>query len=260
VRNGQDYQRRDCDLVREMLSARLDGAPEPVLPVRLADHLAECTDCRNWQEAAHLLTRRVRLTLAKSVPDQTGRILDAVLADRAAVRPPGRVSPRWARVGLVAAALAQLLIIVPALLGNAGIGVPPHASRELGAFNLALAVGFAAAALRPGRARGMLPLVGAAIMGLVLLAAVDTVTGDTTVLAETPHLIAVAGWFLLYALARRDEFESGGPHSSNSSPESDDRTGLPRRWLTWLPARLIRPAVAAPSVAVAERSKRKTAA
>jgi len=167
--------------------------------VVVSAHLAGCAGCRNWQEAAHRLTRTARLAPVRAMADDTERILEAVLADRTVkVRRLPRGN-QLVRAGLAAAALAQLVIIIPALvLGNAGIGVPLHASRELGAFNLALAVGFAAAALRPALARGMLPLVGAATVGLVVLAMIDTMAGETTVLAEVPHLIAVAGLVLLY--------------------------------------------------------------
>jgi predicted anti-sigma-YlaC factor YlaD len=103
------------------------------------------------------------------------------------------------------------VIVIPALiLGDAGAGVPVQASRELGAFNLALAVGYLAAALRPTRARGALPLVGAATALLVVLAIIDSALGQTTLLAETPHLIAVAGWALLAALAKGTPAEPSG--------------------------------------------------
>ncbi|HET6500167.1 MAG TPA: zf-HC2 domain-containing protein [Amycolatopsis sp.] len=189
----------DCATAREALSASLDGEQAAHSPVVVSAHLAGCAGCRNWQEAAHRLTRTARLAPVRAMADDTERILEAVLADRTVkVRRLPRGN-QLVRAGLAAAALAQLVIIIPALvLGNAGIGVPLHASRELGAFNLALAVGFAAAALRPALARGMLPLVGAATVGLVVLAMIDTMAGETTVLAEVPHLIAVAGLVLLY--------------------------------------------------------------
>ncbi|MDT7750261.1 MAG: hypothetical protein QOD96_3923, partial [Pseudonocardiales bacterium] len=108
--------------------------------------------------------------------------------------------------GLAVAAAAQLVIIIPALiLGDAGAGVPVQASHELGAFNLALAVGFLGAALRPARARGALLLVAPATALLVVLAIIDSALGQTTLLAETPHLIAVAGWALLAVLAKSTE-------------------------------------------------------
>lgn len=88
---------------------------------------------------------------------------------------------RLVRAGLAATALAQLATVFPALImGNAGLLVPPRASRELGAFNLALAVGFLAASLRSSLARGTLPLVIPAVGLLVVLAGVDSWLGQTT--------------------------------------------------------------------------------
>jgi predicted anti-sigma-YlaC factor YlaD len=113
------------------------------------EHLAHCQYCAVWQESVHRLTRRVRLTSARALPDRTPQLLAAVLADQS-VRRRARPAYRLVRWGLAAAAAAQLVIIIPALfLGDADALVPPQASRELGAFNVALAVGFLAAALRP---------------------------------------------------------------------------------------------------------------
>jgi predicted anti-sigma-YlaC factor YlaD len=188
-------------MARETLSALLDGEVPPHNG-GVDAHVAGCADCRSWQEAAHRLTRRVRLTSARPREDGTARILEAVVADL-----PARRSARgrqWVRAGLAAAALAQLVIIIPALvLGQAGAGVPTHVARELGAFNLALAVGFAVTALRPEHARGMRPLVGAATMCLIALSVIDTANGETTLSAETPHLIALVGLVLLHLLAER---------------------------------------------------------
>jgi lipopolysaccharide export LptBFGC system permease protein LptF len=63
-------------------------------------------------------------------------------------------------------------------------------------------VGYLAVALRPARARGALLLVAPATALLVVLAIIGSALGQTTLLAETPHLIAVAGWALLAVLAR----------------------------------------------------------
>jgi predicted anti-sigma-YlaC factor YlaD len=190
----------NCEIAREALSAWLDGEQAVPQGADVHAHVAGCADCRSWQEAGHRLTRRVRLTPAQPMADDTARILEAVIADRPVRRGPrGR---KLARVGLAVAAVAQLMIIIPALaLGNAGVGVPPHAARELGVFNLALAVGFAVAALRPAHARGMLPLVGVATVCLIVLAAIDAANGQTTLWAEVPHLIAVAGLVLLHVTA-----------------------------------------------------------
>jgi predicted anti-sigma-YlaC factor YlaD len=187
------------------LSAQVDGETEPAMTETIAEHLADCPYCAVWQELLHRLTRRVRLTSARALPDRTPQLLAAVLADQSARR-PARRAYRFTRWGLAIAAAAQLVIIIPALiLGDAGAGVPVQASHELGAFNLALAVGFLGAALRPARARGALLLVAPATALLVVLAIIDSALGQTTLLAETPHLIAVAGWALLAVLAKSTE-------------------------------------------------------
>jgi predicted anti-sigma-YlaC factor YlaD len=188
----------NCATAREALSASLDGEQAQQSLLVVNGHVTDCAGCRSWQEAAHRLTRATRLAPARAVADDTARILEAVIADRKVQRRVTR-RPQLVRAGLALAALAQLVAVIPALvLGNGGIGVPPHASRELGAFNLALAVGFAVAAMRPLLARGMLPLVGAATAALIVLSTIDTIQGETTLPAEVPHLIAVAGLALLY--------------------------------------------------------------
>jgi predicted anti-sigma-YlaC factor YlaD len=197
----------DCTAAREALSAWLDGEPAMHSSAAVNGHVTGCDECRSWQEAAHRLTRSTRLTPARAMTDDTARILEAVMADRKVRRPPLRNTLKnsrrlFFRGGLAMAAMGQLAITVPALvLGDAGVGVPLHASRELGAFNLALAVGFVLAALRPKLARGMLPLVAVATFGLIVVVAVDTAWGATTLLAEVPHLITVAGMALLFLIA-----------------------------------------------------------
>jgi predicted anti-sigma-YlaC factor YlaD len=204
-----------CQTARAALSAALDNEREPELTAALHEHLSTCRHCQEWQEAAHKLTRRVRLTGVGPRPDRTERILDAVLRDSPR-REQGR---RLARGGLVAAAAGQLVIIVPALvLGQAGLDVPPHASRELGAFNLALSVGFLVAAARPARAKGMLALIGAATGALLLLSVVDSGLGQTTLPNEVPHLITLAGWVMLWLLTRTEP-------SSPSPPGSVEHSG-----------------------------------
>ena len=70
-----------CDVAREALSAGLDGEQAVPFSAEVNAHVAGCGDCRSWQEAAHRLTRRVRLTAAQPMADDTVRILEAVIAD-----------------------------------------------------------------------------------------------------------------------------------------------------------------------------------
>jgi predicted anti-sigma-YlaC factor YlaD len=55
-----------CELARDELSAQLDGERSPTPTTPLAEHLAGCTDCQNWHEAAHHSAGTARLDLADS--------------------------------------------------------------------------------------------------------------------------------------------------------------------------------------------------
>ena len=60
----------------------------------------------------------------------------------------------WLRIGLAAAALVQLVVGVPATLGDSmAMPMAAHAAHEMAAWNIALGVAFVAAALLPRRAR-----------------------------------------------------------------------------------------------------------
>jgi predicted anti-sigma-YlaC factor YlaD len=189
---------------RAELSAWLDGEPSGELAEPLAAHLAGCASCQQWRRAAEAVTTQVRRAPIRMAPDRTEALLAAVLADQRRRRPARRRFLFQIRAGLAAVAAAELaFFIIPSLLlGNAGGGAPVHASHELGAFELALAVGFLLAAFRPSLAKGMLPLAGVVSGTLIVLAFVDSALGYTTLSAEAPHLVTLLGALLLYALIR----------------------------------------------------------
>jgi predicted anti-sigma-YlaC factor YlaD len=199
-RTGQraDYLGMDCALAREAVSAMLDGEDPKADSGELDGHLAACAECRPWRDAAHEVTRRVRLGAAQPVPRRTREVVAAM-----------RARHRWWRVrpvllcrlGLVAVAVGQLAVTVPCLLFGYDSSAPVHVAHELGSFDAALAAGFLVVAWRPGRALGVRALVGAAAVLLVLTAVIDLVRGRTSVLDEAPHLLAVAGWLMICGLA-----------------------------------------------------------
>jgi predicted anti-sigma-YlaC factor YlaD len=109
-----NQRRMTCELARDELSAQLDGEQSPSLTTTLAaEHLPGCTDCRNWQEVAHQLTRRVRLTSARPIPDRSAWILNAVLADRTERRPATRAWRR-AHIGFVSFSASVTVVWRPA--------------------------------------------------------------------------------------------------------------------------------------------------
>jgi predicted anti-sigma-YlaC factor YlaD len=221
-----------CDEVRVALSARLDGEDPQAAPARLDAHVAECAGCRDWLARAEQVTRAVRVQPVQ-VPDLTEGVLAAVAADRttrpagrAAASPgaalPGAVPPvgaasragavvredqraaRWQilRVAVAVAAVAQLALALPVLLGGFGIADDPHTSREMASFDVALAVGFALAAYRPQRARAFVPVAFVLALCLAATSLIDVATASTALVHEVGHLAAVVQAALLWALGR----------------------------------------------------------
>jgi predicted anti-sigma-YlaC factor YlaD len=183
------------------MSARLDGEA-PGLPAEAVDgHLRGCPDCRAWAEAAAAVTRVARVAPAEGVPDLSAAIL-ATAPTIVLTRLQVWLASPW-RVGLVGVALVQLAIAIPALLLGTDPAPPaPHLAHELSSVDLALAVGFLAAAARPARAWGMLPLVGAVVAALFVTAGVDVVDGRAAATGEVSHVLEVLGLLFLWRLAR----------------------------------------------------------
>jgi len=199
-----------CEDVRVAVSARLDAEDPGIAPEEIDGHLAGCADCAAWLREAERLASRVQVPPA---PDLTGRIMTAVAADpviaagearrRAAEEARGR--QRVLRVAVAAAALVQLALAVPILVGAfLASEVGPHIGREMASFDVAVAVGFLFVAARPARARALVPvaIVLAALLGIT--SSVDIIRGVAGPAHEIGHLVAVIQAGLLWALSRTE--------------------------------------------------------
>ena len=82
---------------------------------------------------------------------------------------------------------------MPGLIYGTDEGAPIHVAHEVGAWDLALAVGFVFAAWRPLRAVGLLPFAAALSAGLILTAILDVAHGRAVALTETTHLLELVG-------------------------------------------------------------------
>jgi predicted anti-sigma-YlaC factor YlaD len=201
-----------CEDVREALSADLDGESGLQPRAALDVHLLDCPDCAAWADAAHAITRRVRLGAAQDVPDVTARVLAAWNA------PTDRVRryPWWrggltARIVLALLAIAQFTVTFPQLWLGHDADTATHPAHELGSLGAAFAVGLLAAALTPARARGLVPIVGAGGLALLATAIADLISRRTVISDELPHLIVVAGWLVLLGLAAVERRQPGRP-------------------------------------------------
>src|SRR3954452_21943414 len=195
-----------CEQARERISALVDGELSPGEASELASHLAGCESCTAFEARAQALDRRSRLLPAPRMSDLTEQVMTAIQADVVVRR------RRWwqwqgTRVGLAAVAAVQLMLTVPVLLLGHDHEAPVHVAHEIGAFAVAISLGLLLAAARPRLAAGMVPVVGAVAALLLLTAATDLTLGRTTLGDEAPHLLDLAGFLLLWRLAKL----AGGP-------------------------------------------------
>jgi predicted anti-sigma-YlaC factor YlaD len=200
----------ECDDVRVALSARLDGE-DPGIPDAPVDrHLESCRSCAAWGDELATLHRMVRVREAEPVPDLSAAIVDAFSpAAGRSRRPAGATTRRpvlgepisGARWALFVVALTQLVLAAPALFGD-DPGATVHVARELGSFDVALAIGLLVAAWQPARAWGLLPLAASLACVMAGTSLLDIVNGRTHSAAEAPHLLDLAGVVLLWWVAR----------------------------------------------------------
>jgi predicted anti-sigma-YlaC factor YlaD len=188
----------DCDACREAISALLDNEDPGIDPALVQAHLDGCAACRAHVAQASRLQGWLRRRPAEPVPDLT----PAILARIGPTGPgPRRGVQREVRIGL--AVLAGLVAVVPLpvpLLGDEA-GAPLHLARELGAFQVALAVGLLLAAWQPQRRAQLLPVVAVLSVCPAVIAALDIAAGRTPAAAEGHHLVQLAGLGLVWLLA-----------------------------------------------------------
>ena len=193
------YLGMDCDACREAISALLDNEDPGIDPTQVEAHLDRCAACRAHVTQASHLQGWLRRRPAEPVPDLTPVIL-------ASIGPTG-TGPRQGaerEVRIALAVLAGLVAILPLpapLLGD-DAGAPLHVARELGAFQVALAVGLLLAAWQPQRRAQLLPVVAVLSVCPAVIAALDVAAGRTPASAEGHHLLQLAGWGLVWLLAQ----------------------------------------------------------
>ena len=189
-----------CDDAREAISADLDGEAHPFEHAVVDRHLRGCPACRAFLTDATALHRATRVRPAEPVPDLTMAIVAAV----GPIRPnPG---PHWSRYVLGAIAVTELLLAIPAVFLAVGADSGTvHPVREMGAADLAVAVGLLVAALQPWRVYALLPFASVLGVAVAATSTLDLVRGDTDLGAEAHHILELVGIATLVVLHRRTE-------------------------------------------------------
>jgi predicted anti-sigma-YlaC factor YlaD len=184
-----------CERWQDAISARLDGEDLGVDAALLDAHLRRCPACRRFAEQAAVIHAPMRVAAADDVPDLSRRVRKAAaLADRAGA---------WgiARGLLVLVALQIIVFSIPDLLFGDEAETSTHAARHLGAFTVAYGMALLVVAVRPARARAVLPVAAVLAGALVITAVIDLVEGRIPLLGEAQHLPELLSVLLVWSLA-----------------------------------------------------------
>jgi predicted anti-sigma-YlaC factor YlaD len=183
-----------CEQWHEAISARADGE-DPGVEERLIDaHLAHCAECGAFAAAIDGSRRRLVMQPAPQMPDLSRRVAKTTaMLDRAG---------KWSivRASLVVVAIEIIALSVPALVLGEG-EAHAHDARHLGAFSVAYAVALLVAAIRPARARTVLPVAAVLAGALLVTAVVDLAAGTVPLINEASHLPELFSVILVWLLA-----------------------------------------------------------
>jgi predicted anti-sigma-YlaC factor YlaD len=201
----------DCDTARRHLGAVRDqeAVPDPVID----QHVHGCIDCRSWLADVDDVTRALML---RTVTQPT--FVDAALEMwDARTRRTDDLRRAGGRILLGIAALGCLLVgglIAADSAGHTHIGVT--AQREVIILEIALALGLACAAVRPGIfLAGILPILGIVAVVNLAVSVVNLVTGNSTLLDEIAHLPFLLGLVGAYLVHRADPVLDSGHVSTH---------------------------------------------
>ena len=177
------------------MSALADGEDPGIDRRLISAHLAGCARCRGYEHGIATMVPAGRVAAAPEMPDLSRRVIRLnAIADRAS---------RWGLIrGLLALVAVEVIVLaLPALLLGREQATSAHAARHLGAFSVAYAAALLVAAVRPARARSVLPVAIVAAGALAITAVLDIAEGNVPLLGEASHIPELLSVVLLWLLA-----------------------------------------------------------
>lgn len=217
-----------CEDVVDALSALADGEDPGLSRDELETHVAECAACSRFR--AQLADVVVPLSAPAPVAvvvgaEQSQQFVDQVVAGAGAV---DRSGVWWLlRALLAGVAIGYLLIAVPEMLFSTDVH-HGHIAHHLGIFSTAYAVTLLFVAVRPSRARALVPFTVVMAVGMVAFAVVDVMDGEAFALSEMSHLLELAGLVLVWLLATRRGWPGRAPLKAATSPAAGPATASQR--------------------------------
>jgi len=205
----------ECVRWQEALSALTDGEDPGIDRRLISAHLDGCAPCRGYERRIATIVPAGRVAAAPEMPDLSRRVIRLnAIADRAS---------RWGLIrGLLALVAVEVIVLaLPALLLGREQATSAHAARHLGAFSVAYAAALLVAAVRPARARSVLPVAIVAAGALAITAVLDIAEGNVPLLGEAGHIPELLSVVLLWLLAA-----PGPMRWRRKSPVSASEPGL----------------------------------
>lgn len=197
-----------CAVVREALSARLDGEQQPQLPPGVDAHLQSCARCRGWLVGAAAHTRQLATASARRSPDLTDQILATVRARAVST------ASLWWRGALIAVGVGQIAVAAAQIGGldfgmvhteGHGAATGAHLLHESTAWLVGLGVAMIAAGIWTVAAVGVSAVTGAYAVALIGYVAVDAASGQVTAARILSHIPILVG-LVFVLLVVRDRF------------------------------------------------------
>lgn len=181
----------ECEGWREAIGAMADGEDPGVDPMLVDAHVDSCSGCSAHRDFVHSL-RRAGLRTAESQPDLADRVVRAARI--------GDGTRTWS-IPRGVLAICALEVVALSLIDLLSADAS-HDTRHLGAFTMAYGVVLVIVAVRPARARAMLPVAVLLGLALAITAVFDLATGSVPFVNEAlhvPELVSVAMIWLLAA-------------------------------------------------------------
>lgn len=236
-----DYVGMRCEVVRETLSALLDGEQQELPAQQVDAHLASCRSCRRWLVGAAAQARRLT-TLDSGADEGGGPDLTAqILAAAGVTSVTGEIvsGTRWSRWGYrrlsliavgvlqVAMALAQIAGVDFGMVSAHGHGAATgaHLLHESTAWLLALGGAMVAAGVWPGVAAGVAAIAGVFALALTGYVAIDAYHGQVTAARIASHLPVLVGLVFALLVARHRAGGSGSRTSRDAAADANPPSG-----------------------------------